>query len=154
MLSSLVRPIRVLDASRLEIRLWWDNITPFGCPVVPEVYTIIATWDSSRRSRGQAVVSSAHISWRRLKLRCPSLQPCSRYFSHHPLPFFVGCDERLGTTLSQDIGQSLSARKRRHVHSLSAALQNAPKKYDGGHRIVMKNGDTVSGANCEAMESG
>src|SRR6266851_361901 len=80
MLSSLVRPIRVLDASRLEIRLWWDNITPFGCPVVPEVYTIIATWDSSRRSRGQAVVSSAHISWRRLKLRCPSLQPCSRSF--------------------------------------------------------------------------
>src|SRR5437763_8567667 len=49
---------------------------------------------------------------------------CIRYFTHHPLPFFVGCDERPGTTFSQDMGQSLSARKRRRSEEHTSELQS------------------------------
>jgi len=33
-------------------RSWaWSNVTPFGWPVVPEVYRMVATWSKEARGR-------------------------------------------------------------------------------------------------------
>ena len=62
MLSSLVSCIYWLVERMLEIKFLWESITPFGRPVVPDVYTTIATSVSRTIGSEFSIGSVSHIS--------------------------------------------------------------------------------------------